>query len=149
MNKQIYWGGMNFKGDAETVYHEIQSLGDSYTPEDIVEKAKDPTTELHKCFDWNDTTAAEKWRKQTARFICCSLKVVVTSTKGEPQEMRVIQSDKSLPAYKPVTFTVRDEDEYSKLLDQAKAELAAFKKRYASIVELENVIEEINRIINR
>lgn len=148
MKKRIYWGGMNFKGDAESVYYEIQTLGDSYTPDDIVEKAKDPSTELHKCFDWDDTIAAEKWRRQTARFICCSLKVVVTTTKGKPQEMRVIQSDKSLPAYKPVTFTVRNEDEYSKLLDQAKAELTSFKKRFASIVELENVIEEIDRILN-
>lgn len=146
--KRIYWGFMQYSGDPEIVYNEIQSLGDSYTPEDIVEKAKDPTTELHKCFEWDDTKAAEEWRKQTARQICCSLKVVVTSQKGEPREMRLIQHDKSVPAYRPVTFTVRNEDDYSRLLDRAKAELASFRKRYESIVELENVIQEIDRIIN-
>lgn len=149
MNKTVRWSGTWFKGDPTAVYNEIQSIGDSYTPHDILEYAKEhEDSELHKCFEWDDTIAAEKWRVHTARLICCSLKVVVTNTKGKPQEMRIIQSDKSLPAYKPVTFTVRDEDEYSKLLDQAKAELASFKKRYASIVELESVIDEIDRIIN-
>lgn len=146
----IVWAGRGFKGNAETVYHEIQTLGDSYTPDDIVEMAKDPTTELHKCFEWDDTKAAESWRRFTARQICCSLKVVVedSNKKKEPTLYRVIQSDREEQAYKPVTFTVRHDDEYSKLLAQAKAELAAFKKRYKSIVELEPIIDEIDRIIN-
>ena len=146
----IVWATRGFKGNAETVYHEIQELGESYTVDDIVEKAKDPTTELHKCFEWDDTKAAENWRRFTARQICCSLKVVVKDSdeKKEPTLYRVIQSDREEQTYKPVTLTVRNDDEYSKLLTQAKAELAAFKKRYKSIVELDKVIEEIDRVIN-
>ena len=40
-----------YKADAETVYREITSLGDKFSPEDIVEAAKDESSELHKCFD--------------------------------------------------------------------------------------------------
>lgn len=149
MNKTVRWIGTGFKGDPTTVYNEIQSIGDSYTPHDILDYAREhEDSELHKCFDWDDTTAAEKWRVHTARLICCSLKVVVTREDKEPTVFRLIQSDKEDKAYKPVTFTVRNEDEYTRLLKQAKAELAAFKKRYKSIVELESVIDEIDRIIN-
>ena len=143
----IVWAGTGFRGNAEVVYHEIQELGESYTSEDIVEKAKDPTTELHKCFDWDDTIAAAKWRKHTARLICCSLKVVVESEDSEPVLFRLIENDKTEMAYKPVTFTVRLEDDYQRLLKQAKAELASFKNRYKKIVELENVIDEIDAIL--
>lgn len=144
----IVWAGTGFRGNAEIVYHEIQELGESYTPEDIVEKAKDPTTELHKCFDWDDTIAAAKWRKHTARLICCSLQVVVSKEEKEPVTYRLIQNDRSEQAYKPVTLTVRNDSEYDRLLKQAKMELKAFKERYKRITELETVIDEIDRIIN-
>lgn len=148
-SKTVRWIGTGFKGDPSAVYEEIQSIGDSYTPQDILEYAREyEDSELHKCFDWDDSTAAEKWRIHTARQICCSLKVVVTQDKKEPISYRVIQHDNEGKAYKPVTLTVRNDDEYSKLLKQAKAELAAFHKRYKSIVELESVIDEIERILN-
>ena len=146
--KRFIWGALHFKADPKKCYEEIQTLGEYYTPHDIVDLARNPETELHKCFDWNDETAAEKWRVQTARLICCNLKAVVISEKGKEQEYRLIQSDSSLPAYKPVTLTVRNDDEYSRLLEKAKAELASFRKRYSMIVELEQVIDEIDRIIN-
>lgn len=149
MSKSIRWMGMGFKGDPEIVYREIQSIGDSYTPQDILNYAREhEDSELYKCFDWDDTSAAEKWRKQTARFICCSLKVVEIREEKDPVAYRLIQTDKVDKAYKPVVFTVRNADEYSRLLKQAKAELAAFKNRYKSIVELESIIDEIDRIIN-
>ena len=144
----IVWAGTGFRGNAEAVYHEIQTLGNSYTPDDIVELAKDESTELHKCFEWDDTIAAEKWRKHTARLICCSLQVVVEKEEKEPVTYRLIQNDRSEQAYKPVTMTVRNDDEYGRLLKQAKLELKAFKERYKKITELETVIDEIDRIIN-
>lgn len=148
MSDRFKWATVAFKGDPEIVYKEIQTLGDSYTPDDIVNLAKNPQTELHKCFEWDDTIAAEKWRKHTARLICCSLQVVVEKKNAEPTMCRLIQNDKTDKAYKPVVFTVRNDDEYGRLLKQAKLELAAFKQRYKKIVELEQVIDEIDNIIN-
>ena len=143
----ITWGFYKFKGNPEKCYEELKSLGESYTPNDVLELARKPETELHKCFDWNDATAAEKWRLQQARMICGSLTVVVERENVEPQHFRVIQHDKTDKVYRPVIFTVRDEDRYERLLSQAKAELKAFKSRYAEIVELQNVISEIERVL--
>lgn len=148
MSNTVKWIGKGFKGDPEIVYREIQSIGESYTPQDILEYARvREDSELNKCFDWDDTVAAEKWRIFTARQICCSLKVEVVHVGSEPVSYRIIQHDHEDKAYKPVTLTVRNEDEYSRLLKQAKAELAAFKKRYKNIVELESVIDEIERVL--
>lgn len=146
MNR-VQWIGMRFNADPQKVYEEINSIGEKYTPEEILEKAKDSSTELHKCFEWDDTKAAENWRKQTARVICCSLQVVVEKEEAQPTTYRLIQHDKSEMAYKPVVLTVRNNDEYSRLLNQAKAELKSFKNRYQKIVELQAVIEEIDRVI--
>lgn len=141
----VTWGVMKFKADAQKCYEEIQSLGDSYTTAEIVELAKDKTTELHKCFDWNNREAAEKWRLHQARLICCSLTVKVQDSPERPAvSYRVIQHDREDMAYKPVVLTVRNEEEYDRLLNQALAELNSFKLRYSKIVELQEVIDQID-----
>lgn len=145
----VQWGFMKFKADAQKCFDEVQTLGEEYTPHEVLDLARDPKTELHKCFDWDDSSAAEKWRIQQARFVCNSFTVVIETTEGEVKTYRLVQHDHDEKVYRPVTFTVRNEDQYASLLRKAKAELTAFKNRYQSIVELENVIEEINRVLNQ
>jgi hypothetical protein len=144
---QVKWGFMQFKADPEKVWREIQQIGDQYTPQDVLEYARDPQTELHKCFDWDNTTAAEKWRKQQARWVCNSLVVTIIHEDQPTREFRVIQHDAEDRVYRPVVLTVQNKEQYGRLLDMAKRELKAFKDRYAEIVELRNVIEEIERIL--
>lgn len=145
----VQWGFMKFKADAQKCFDEVQTLGAEYTPHEVLDLARNPSTELHKCFDWDDSSAAEKWRIQQARFVCNSFTVVVETTKGEEKAYRLVQHDRDEKVYRPVMFTVRDEDQYASLLRKAKAELTAFKNRYKSIVELENVIDEIDRVLNQ
>ena len=141
------WGFMKFHANASKCYEEITAL-ESITPEAIVNYARDENTELHKCFQWDDAIAAESWRKQQARMIVTSLTVVVQKSETEKQAYRLIEHDDTVKEYKPVVFTVRNDDEYSRLLKQAKAELAQFKLRYKKISELAEVIEEIEKVLN-
>ena len=61
-----------YKADAEKVSKEIESIQNA-TPKNILEFARSENTELHKCFEWDDTKAAEKYRLQQARQIVCNL----------------------------------------------------------------------------
>ena len=85
---QIQWkiDGI-FKADAAKVYQEIGS--ENVTPESVLEKAKDKKSELHKCFDWDDKSAANKYRLQQARQIIQFI-VTVPDKKEEPPK-RVFQ----------------------------------------------------------
>ena len=40
-----------FKADAQKVSEEIAEIGETVEPSEIVEKARDESTELHKCFE--------------------------------------------------------------------------------------------------
>lgn len=144
---EIKWSGFKFKADAEKCWKEIKSLGETVTPEAVVNYARDENTELHKCFEWDDTKAAEAWRKAQARTICGSLVVVEEKEEKEPITFRILQHDSQEQAYKPVTLILQNEGEYKRLLNRAKGELASFKERYKNILELRNVIEEINKVI--
>ena len=44
-----------FKADAQKVADEIRSIGEEVSPVQIVAKARNKDTELHKCFEWDDT----------------------------------------------------------------------------------------------
>lgn len=128
-----------FKADAQKVAEEIKSIGDEVTAEQIVELARDEETELHKCFDWNDQTAAEKWRKQQARQILCYLVIKEETPEENAVPLRVFYKNDN-DGYKPSEKIFRQPDEYQKLLQAAYSELRAFKAKYARLKELSEIL---------
>ena len=136
-----------YKADAEKVYSEITSLGDSFSPADIVEKARDDDTELHKCFTWDDTKAATRWREQEARVLFGNLVVKTTTSGGEEVNVRVIESVKARNTYMPTSVVIRSKTDYANLLDRAYRELRAFRTKYSTVTELQELFCEIDELI--
>ena len=140
----VVWSMKLFKADANKVYADLEKIKEK-TPQNIVDYAEaHPKSELHKCFTWDDTKAANEWRKFEARQVV-RLLVFEDESEEEPTKIRVLQ--KTAEAYKPVTQIIRNEDEYRELLARAKAELASFKERYKTLVELESVLEAIDALL--
>jgi hypothetical protein len=145
----IRWSLNNiFKADPTKCYEEICEIGDEVKPEQVLAKAKNEDSELHKCFDWNDTSAAEKYRLFQAKQVINHLIVIkrdVEEPEKEPVQFRVmLKNEKSYDSgYKQTIVMVRDEDEYKKMLEQAYAELKAFKKKYACLSELSDILAMI------
>ena len=143
------WETRIFRADAQKCAEEITEICNdigSATPQRILEKARDESTELHKCFTWDDTIAAEKYRLAQARQVVCKLKIeIIEQKKSEPTPIRFFyKTDNS--GYKPTSFIVQHVDEYQFLLERAKRELEAFKQKYKNITELEEVFEAIDNI---
>lgn len=109
-------------------------------PEKVVEFARNPATVLHEHFDWNDTSAAEKWRVEQARNL---IRVTVEYSETLSRETRVyvsLPSDRiSGGGYRKVVDVVKS-DRKDEMLAAAKAEMQAFIKRYQEIEALTGVI---------
>ena len=137
-----------FKADPNKCYEEIQQIGEEVKPEQVVDKARDETSELHKCFEWNDTDAAEKYRLIQARDVIRHLIVIRRDNEkeDEPVQFRVMMKNERTyeSGYKQTIVMVRDEDEYRKLLEQAYAELHSFKQKYSCLSELAEILELID-----
>lgn len=132
---------------AEKVYNEIVSIGDSATPEQIVERAKDKKSELHKCFTWDDTEAANKWRKQEARLIRSFL-VIQNDSKPDATPIHALHFTASGEGYKTAELVFRNQDEYEKLLQNAYADLQAFSKKYQTLKDdLGEILELIEQLV--
>lgn len=135
-----------YKADAETVYKEITALGDSFSPADIVEAARNESSELHKCFEWDDSVAAEKYREHQARMVITQLVVRTETTDNTPVSVRVISSASERNSYVPTKMLIRSEPEYADLLERAKRELRAFQQKYVAVVELQDIFAMIDTL---
>jgi len=131
-----------YKADAQKVADEIGS--GQITPQEVLEKARDVNSELHKCFEWDDSIAAEKYRLQQARSIIINL--VYAPKKEEEQSVRCFSLTSKVSTYQPTQQFLVQEDEYQTLLKRALAELEAFKRKYHTLTELESVFEAIETV---
>jgi hypothetical protein len=135
--------GSRISIDPEKAYQEMDSLTEK-SPENVLEKARDESTELHKYFEWRDDVAAEKYRLQQARhLIVCMVEI----QEENPDDVRRTFEISSTPnVYQPRTYFTINKDEYAILLGRAKQELYALKNRYENLAELEDVFEAIESL---
>ena len=148
----VQWklGKSQFKGDASLCYQEITSLGDTFTPEDIVELAMDENTELHKCFIWDDAEAARRYRVVQAKEMIRSIVIIPDKKENEEQKPVVrllVSKNEYNTTYEPISVTIRQEASYEKLLKEALRELESFRKKYQILKELDVLFEDIDKLI--
>jgi hypothetical protein len=132
-----------FKGDADKVYAEINTL-EKVTPENVLNAAQNEQSELHKCFLWDNDEAANKYRLEQARQIIQLL--VVTPKQEEIQPTRIFQISSEKNVYQKNDYFLKNEDEYQILLSRAKEELRAIQRRYNTLAELEAVFAAIDEL---
>lgn len=130
--------------DPQKVATEILSIGDDVTPQQIVEAAKEESSELHKCFEWDDTVAAQKYRVFQARQVVCNLIIAKPEDKPEAPTVRYFHKTETGAGYKPATFVFKVDSEYQNLLQRAWSELRAFKAKYSCLKELDEILALID-----
>lgn len=132
-----------YKADAQKVADEILTLGDNVEPSAVVEKAKDESTELHKCFEWRDNVAAEKYRLHQARHLMCNLVIEKVEEQQVQEPIRLMFKTTKGEGYKPISLIMQEPDEYKALLNRAYRELSAFKQKYKMLKELKDIFDMI------
>ena len=132
-----------FKADAQKVSEEIAEIGETVKPSEIVEKARNESTELHKCFEWRDDVAAEKFRLHQARTLVGNLVFQVADEPAKQEPVRLIYKTTENEGYKSINLIMQKPDEYQALLNRAYSELQAFKNKYRMLKELKNIFDLI------
>ncbi len=134
-----------FKADAEKVDKEIKSLGKTVTPAELVKYARThKSSELHKCFEWDDTAAAEKYRLQQAQKVIRCL--VIIPEKEDIPQIREYQITTQRNTYSTSRTFLINKDEYESLLERALNELKAFERKYSNLSELEDIFAQIDAL---
>lgn len=121
----------------EELEHIRQSNGGFLRPQDVVEYARNPETNLHGKFTWEDSEAAEKWRLAEARAI---IRVVVSVNEHTSEKVRafvsLVQDRRQDGGYRAMVEVLDDEALTAAMLQDAFNELSAFKTKYQKLQEL-------------
>lgn len=121
------------------------------TPENLVDVSRPEDAPLHSEFEWNDELAAEEYRRVQARLLISNLSIVIEEQKQEPiRAFFSLQNGfrKNSGTYESTITIMSDDIKREKLLENAKKELEAFKKKYQLLSELADVFEAINLVVN-
>jgi hypothetical protein len=94
-----------FNADANKCYSEILEL-EKITPAEVLERARDEKSELHKCFEWDNNVAAEKYRTFQAGQVIRMLYIVPKDE--ETPQVRVL-SRTSHTVYQPTRSFLTNE----------------------------------------
>lgn len=116
------------------------------TPGNLVDVSRPKDAPLHKCFEWDDTVAAEKWRLTQAAYIIRSVEVTVEKNTEPTRAFVVTVSDDSRE-YKSVGYVMRRADGREALLESAKRDLLAFRRKYKTLYELASIFDAIDGVI--
>lgn len=134
-----------YNADASKVLDELSELGDEYSLSDVVEKAKDENSEMHSIFEWDDSVAGEEYRKIQAGKMVRNLVIVRNDETEEKTNVRyIVSTGKRDGTYTYTSLIVRNQDAYEELLKRALAELRAFKEKYSTLSELEEILALID-----
>jgi hypothetical protein len=108
---------------------------------DVVTEARTKTSPLHSAFEWNDRKAAEAHRLTQAGELIRSIDVVMEKASGDTTPIRAFVSVKRDEdrSYTSVQHALSDEELRAQVVAQAWAELEAWRKRYAELVEFAKV----------
>ena len=144
---------------------EIQSMNDGLIdPIKVVDYARNPSTSLHKKFQWDDTIAAEKYRIYQARnIIRLELVVIQADSHGSvyilsditEEKGKIVRAFVSLEddrqaedsrGYRSVMDVLSCEDLRVKMLEQAKNDMNIFRRKYSVLHELAKVFEAMDEV---
>lgn len=152
-DKLIYeWKQSRFPVKAQTAGEELERINKAYGGielKNVVNESRPKKSVLHKCFEWNDNVAAEKYRESQAGEIVRTIVTVPSETdKTEPIRafVSVITSNERV-AYIGITEAMNNEDYSNQILQKALSELQTFKRKYQSLSELKNLFLAINNLV--
>jgi len=156
---EIQWKtGATFKVDPRVAFEEVERVNQlfgGFAPDgQLAEASKTHGAVLHSLFEWNDGTAAVKYRLLTEKRIKRSLVVVYQSSAKIPQKRTVriynrarvaTPDDKKTQRLWVNTFAMlQDPDGRAQLLENARRDLQVFADKYRQLDELTSVINPID-----
>ena len=139
----------------------IASRNGGLTPKTLLDVAKNPESQLHQYFTWDDTEAARKYREAQAYELIRRVKVTIETHDAKEITVRAfwpvkqVERDGTINAgrpgsYLPLADAMRDEGALAQIIAAAKSELRAFSVKYSQlnrVAELSGVFEAIEEVV--
>ena len=128
---------------AGEVCAELESQG-NLTPSALVDASRPEDAPLHGAFEWDDVIAAKRYRETQASYIIRSVEVVMQDGGGPVRAFVSLSTDSKHREYSSIDVVLSNADKRKAMLEQALADLDAFKRKYEQLEELAAIFAAID-----
>lgn len=117
------------------------------TPELVVDAARPVDSPIHDLFEWDDSVAGERWRREQARHLIIQCRVTVQTSEDQRVTIRrytalPINEDPHQPhRYVPTEDALRTDRDL--VIQQAKTELDRLRRKYEALVDFDEVLRDV------
>jgi hypothetical protein len=115
------------------------------TPAVVVDKARDESHPLHSRFEWDDSVAGEKYRRQQAGDLIRSVEwEYAQEPDGTPKKVRAFHSVNRVdgPSYVPIQDIQLDPFMAKLVIEAAKREWQALRRKHGHLAEFLAAVRE-------
>lgn len=135
--------------DAGEIMDRLAKKG-KLTPQALVDEARPEDSPLHKGFEWDDTKAAENYRKVQAvtmiRAVVVSESEIIEEGSSDVK-VKVFNLPERGTSYESLKTILVDEEKTDSLMARALAELRTYREKYASLEKLTRLMGVIDEIL--
>lgn len=137
--------------DADLAGRELERIRKAHagelTSESVLERARSANCALHSHFEWDDSVAAEQHRLSQAGELIRSIVIDVTHSNVEP--VKTIRAFVSVErggrrSYTSTVVALSDHELRKQVIEKAWADLEAWRKRHAELVEFARIFTAID-----
>lgn len=139
--KKYSWKSVGFSANAQKVGEELEKI-DNISNISVLEYAKENVgSELHKCFEWDDSIASEKYRLIQATKIISSISFVIQEEPLRKQKVyySIKKEKEDIRTFKNIKNILEDDEEYKALCEKAKNEFETCKKNYEELIKRDDL----------
>lgn len=159
MSIHIQWKqGYRAKINAEAAYSELEDIRKvhgSLTAANVLDRAKQEDSALHRQFEWDDSEAATQWRLEQSRRLIRSIEVVRVEAPKKPVKaysiVTVPDSKKEdgigKKVYQSTEEALQDPVMRDEILGNAIRDAVSFRRKYAALQELSQVLRSIDELV--
>ncbi|WP_282847216.1 hypothetical protein [Microbacterium oxydans] len=128
----------------------VREVYGTLTPTNLLEAARDEQSPLHHRFEWDDSTAAEKYRLVQAGELIRKVKITYSDSHDQPQEVRAFlvvrevtdEDGAATAAYVPTEEAMTDPFTSALLLREFERDWKSFKAKYQHLKEFAATIRK-------
>lgn len=134
----------------EVIRHQNNGL----TDDAVVAAAKPQEHTLHKWFEWDDSVAAVEYRRDQAKNLLRSIEVTYEErpeikTRVYEVEHKSRRCDEERTVYTTTEEILQNPEARDRLIAEAIRQAMAFRRRFKAIHELDAVMNEIDRAVEK
>jgi len=132
------------KEDVINVLEKISARDGIITTRSVLDEARKESSPIHKYFEWDDSVAAESWRRQQARKLIKSVRVEFMGKEMDGYWNAKVQvsEDEESQGYFSLHRVLEEDALYEEVLGDAVKSLRHWQKKYSGLKELKDVINE-------